>query len=113
MFVTAARVPAGVEPLASFVEDEGLSLLVRRQRADAAGLAYDFVAAWISLSVFSALDAVGLTAAVAGRLAQAGISCNVIAARSHDHLLVPHDRAQEALEVLRQLNAHTSETGSA
>jgi len=54
--------------------------------------------------VHSALDAVGLTAAVAGQLAAAGISCNVIAARYHDHLLVPHVRAHEALGLLQQLS---------
>ncbi len=37
VFVTAARPPDGVQPLASFAEDEGLSLVVRREQADAAG----------------------------------------------------------------------------
>ncbi len=59
VFVTVAR-PPDVEPLASFAEDEGLSLVVRREQADAAGLAYHFVAAWITCTVHSALDAVGL-----------------------------------------------------
>ncbi len=103
VFVTAARPPDGVEPLASFAEDEGLSLVMRREQADTAGLPYDVVVAWIALTVHSALDAVGLTAAVAGQLAGAGISCNVIAARHHDHLLVPHARAQDALDLLQQL----------
>ena len=51
----------------------------------------------------SALDAVGLTAAVAGALAEAGISCNVLAGAHHDHLLVPVDRADDALVALAQL----------
>jgi len=80
-----------------------LSLVMRREQADTAGLPYDVVVAWIALTVHSALDAVGLTAAVAGQLAGAGISCNVIAARHHDHLLVPHARAQDALDLLQQL----------
>lgn len=105
VFVTAQWPPDGVEPLASFAEDEGLSLVVRRQEADAAGLPYDFVAAWITLTVRSALDAVGLTAAAAGQLAAAGISCNVITARHHDHLLLPHSRAQQALDLLQQLSS--------
>jgi hypothetical protein len=100
VFVTVEEVPPGVEPLASFVEDEGLSLVVPLHQAVAAGLEVDFVAAWISLTVHSALDAVGLTAAVATVLAEAGISCNVIAARHHDHLLVPYDRAADALALL-------------
>ncbi len=84
-------------------EEEGLSLVVRREQADAADLPYDLIAGWITLTVQSALDAVGLTAAVAGQLATAGISCNVIAARHHDHLLVPHERASDALELLGRL----------
>ncbi len=103
VFVTAARAPEGVAPLASFAEEEGLSLVVRREQADAADLPYDLIAGWITLTVQSALDAVGLTAAVAGQLATAGISCNVIAARHHDHLLVPHERASDALELLGRL----------
>jgi hypothetical protein len=39
-----------------------------RGEADALGLAYDFVATWITLEVRTALDAVGLTGAVARAL---------------------------------------------
>ncbi|CCA53561.1 hypothetical protein SVEN_0274 [Streptomyces venezuelae ATCC 10712] len=61
------------------------------------------MAARITLRVHSALDAVGLTAAVAGALAEAGLSCNVVAGFHHDHLFVEHARAQEALAVLDRL----------
>jgi hypothetical protein len=81
-------------------EPEGITAVVRRERADALGLPYDYLAAWITLRVHSALDAVGLTAAVSAALARAGISCNVIAGYHHDHLLVPLDRAADALEAL-------------
>jgi uncharacterized protein len=54
--------------------------------------------------VHSALDAVGLTAAVSRALAAAGLSCNVLAGLHHDHLLVPAGRADEALAVLRELS---------
>ena len=56
----------------------------------------------ITLRVASALDGVGLTAAVATALAERDIPCNVIAGFHHDHLFVPADRAEEALEVLRR-----------
>ena len=79
--------------------------MVRRERADALGVSYDYLAAWITLRVHSALDAVGLTAAVSTALAGAGISCNVIAGYHHDHLLVPADRAADALEALSGLAA--------
>lgn len=84
-------------------EAEGTTLVMRREDADAAGIPYDFVAAWITLTVHSSLAAVGLTAAVSTALADAGISCNVLAGFHHDHLLVPADRRDDALEVLAAL----------
>lgn len=97
--------PAGVvtDPEALVREEEGTSLVVRREVADAAGLDYDFVAAWITLTVHSSLEAVGLTAAFSAALGEAGISCNVLAGLHHDHLLVPHDRRDDALAALRAL----------
>jgi len=96
-------VPAGVRAFATVDEEEGLTLVLRRAEADAAGLPYEFVAALITLEVHSDLAAVGLTAAVSTRLADAGISCNVLAGFFHDHLLVPWERADEAVELLRGL----------
>ena len=87
--------------IASFREDEGLSLLLPLERAESAKLRYDGVFVGITLSVHSSLQAVGLTAAVAERLAAAGISANVIAAAFHDHVFVPLDSADLAFELLR------------
>lgn len=89
--------------LASVREPEGLSLVMKQDDADELGFEYGFVAAWIILRVESALDAVGLTAVVSVSLAEAGISCNVIAGLRHDHLLVPVNEADRALEVLVEL----------
>jgi hypothetical protein len=58
------------------------------------------VAGWITLGVQTTLQQVGLTASFAGRLAEAGISCNVVAGFHHDHLFVPRDRADEAVVLL-------------
>ena len=84
-------------------EDEGITVVLRRETADAAGLAYDLVAGWITLTVHSSLEAVGLTAAFATALTEAGISCNVLAGAFHDHLLVPVGDVARAVEVLRRL----------
>jgi hypothetical protein len=54
----------------------------------------------ITLSVQSALDGVGLTAAVSTALAARGIPCNVIAGACHDHLFVPAAREEEAHQTL-------------
>ena len=85
------------------VEDEGVTLVLRRADADALGVSYGFVAAWLTLTVHSALDAVGLTAAFSRALGDAGISCNVLAGFHHDHLLVPAAARDRALAVLRSL----------
>ena len=99
-----------VLPLATFREAEGLSLIVEAEQAAKANLPVLFRAICITLSVHSDLEAVGLTAAVAGALAHQGISCNVVAGAFHDHLFVPPNRAQDALESLRQLTQHAAES---
>jgi len=107
VFCTLAdgRIPEGCEVIGSFREQEGLTLIVERQQAEQAGLAFEYVAAWITLNVHSALEAVGLTAAFATALGKAGISCNVIAGYYHDHLFVGRADAERAMTVLRQLAA--------
>ena len=95
-------VPASV--IGSFRESEGLTVIVPLDDARSAGLVPAFEAAWITLDVHSALEAVGLTAAVARVLTDAGIPCNIVAALHHDHLFVPADRAAAALRALRDLS---------
>jgi hypothetical protein len=41
---------------------------------------------------------------VSGALAEAGIACNVVAGFHHDHLFVPWERREEALELLQRLS---------
>jgi hypothetical protein len=92
-------------PLAVMAEPEGLTLVLLRDIAQEAGFACDVVLRCITLTVHSSLEAVGLTAAVATALADAGISANVIAGYFHDHIFVPAERAEQALAVLKQLSA--------
>lgn len=87
-------------PIASCVEDEGLTLVVPKERADEAEIQYAGVFKRISLQVHSSLQAVGLTAAVAAALAAREISVNVVAGFYHDHLFVPALRAEEAMQTL-------------
>lgn len=77
-------------------EDEGVTAVVAGTRP---GMAFGR----ITLTVHSALEGVGLTAAVSGALAEAGIACNVVAGYYHDHLFVPWERRDEALAVLQRL----------
>jgi hypothetical protein len=96
-------VPAGVFPVMIFHEDEGLTLIVPESQAAAAGLNGTFPCRRVTLTVHSALNAVGFMAAIAARLAEAGIGVNPVAGFFHDHLFVPADRATDAVEILRRL----------
>ena len=77
-------------------EDEGLTAIIPAAGEEAAF-------ARITLQVHSALEGVGLTAAVSGALAEAGIACNVVAGFHHDHLFVPWERREKALATLQRL----------
>lgn len=103
--VTDSRRIEGIEVIGSFREREGLTVILERSQAQQLGLDCDYVMAWITLTVHSSLAAVGLTAAFASALGQAGISCNVVAGFYHDHLFVGKDDAQEAMTILRALAA--------
>lgn len=105
VYVTDPGDSTSLEPEALVREDEGTTLVVHRQVAEEAGLRFDFVACWITLTVQSSLDAVGLTAAFSTALAEAGISCNVLAGLHHDHILVASHQREEALTVLRSLSS--------
>lgn len=102
-------VPDGVEPLATFREKEGLSLVLPEDAARAAGFEILFRCLWISLTVCSDLEAVGLTAAFATALAEQGIPGNVVAGAFHDHLFVPVDRADDAMAALQALQRRAAQ----
>ena len=109
VFCTMANAGYGdfeeLNPLATFNESEGLTLLISKHIADENGLRYGSVFKGITLSVHSSLDAVGLTAAVSAKLAGEGISANVIAAYYHDHNFVQADRIEQAIAALNALKA--------
>ena len=94
---------AELAPIASFREQEGLTLVLPRENADKHRLEYQQVFCCITLQVHSSLDAIGLTAAISSRLTEHQISANVIAGYFHDHIFVPKDQAEKALEALRSL----------
>ncbi|MEO5685233.1 MAG: ACT domain-containing protein [Chitinophagaceae bacterium] len=88
-----------------FKEAEGYTIILEKKEADALLLKYSFVAAWITLTVHSSLEAVGLTAAFSSALTAANISCNVLAAFYHDHIYVNQRDAGHALQILNRLAA--------
>jgi hypothetical protein len=89
-------------------EPEGVTVVVAEGEALARGWVVAFRSAWITLRVHSDLAAVGLTAAFARALGEAGISCNVVAGVHHDHLFVPVARADDAMAALRALQARSA-----
>ncbi len=100
-----ADVVARALPLAlgSFKEEEAVTLILGRTDAAALGLKETMPMRRIVLEVFSSLEGVGLTAAVASALAAENIPCNMVAAFHHDHVFVPADMAERALAVLRDV----------
>ena len=92
--------PTGLSAIFTFREIEGLTAVIDLQDANRYTLPHTFKSRLITLKVHSSLEAVGFLAVVSAHLARAGIPCNAIAGYYHDHILVPVDRADEALTVL-------------
>ncbi len=88
-----------------FREEEGYTVIIEKTLADTMQLSYSFVAAWITLTVHSSLEAVGLTAAFSSALAAEGISCNTVAAFYHDHIFVNRKDAARAMAILGRFAA--------
>ncbi|MDC9500662.1 ACT domain-containing protein [Pseudoalteromonas sp. Angola-18] len=95
-----------LKPLASYVEEEGLTLILNADtadKADKAGITYEAKYNLITLNVHSSLEAVGLTAAVSAKLTEHNISANVVAAFYHDHIFIQTDKAQAAMKALGEI----------
>lgn len=101
--------PAGLAPFALIREAEGLTVIATLDDLAAAGVAPVSQWARITMLVHSALEAVGMTAAMAGALAQVGIPANVVAAIHHDHLFVPWDRRHDAVATLLALGGEPAD----
>lgn len=90
--------------LFEFKEQEGVTIVLERYKAEELNLKHDYVASWITLAVHSALEAVGLTAAFSKALTTHKISCNVVAGYYHDHIFVDVKDAAKAMMVLESMS---------
>lgn len=93
---------ADLEPISAVTEDEGLTLVIPKSKADERGLNYESVFKGITLKVHSSLAAVGLTAAFSAKLTEHDISANVIAGYFHDHIFVQVEQADKAMSALNE-----------
>jgi uncharacterized protein len=87
-----------------FKEEEGFTVILEKGVADSLNLEYSYIASWITLTVHSSLEAVGLTAAFSKALTNENISCNVVAGYYHDHIFVNHKDAEKAMKVLKNFS---------
>jgi len=96
--------PGGDVPCAATIdEDEGRCLVVPVEAAEANGLPTEPRLAWLTIDAETSVEQVGVTATFSVALAARGIACNVLAGLHHDHLLVPEERAAEAMSILDAL----------
>lgn len=102
--VEGRDVPTGLDPIGTFREAEGMTLILPAQDAGHPAIVASKPMRQITLTVHSSLDAVGLTAAFATELTRHGISANVVAGYYHDHIFVGMDDAERAMGVLQNLS---------
>ena len=88
-----------------FKEKEAVTVILKKEIADVLQLEYSTIMSWITLTVHSSLEAVGLTAAFSKALSENQISCNVVAAFYHDHIFVNKRDTQKAMEILNSFSS--------
>jgi len=96
--------------ISTFEEDEGMSMLISVDLAKKSGFSVDQPMSCITLNVYSSLEGVGLTAAVSTALGNNSIPCNMVAAFHHDHVFVPSEMCDRAMEVLTSLQNKTAKS---
>lgn len=91
------------EIIGTFQETEALTLIATKNYFEQQNIKYDGSYAKLTIDVHTSLDLVGLTAILSSKLAENGISANVVAAYFHDHIFVQYPLRQKAISAILQL----------
>ena len=94
-----------LNPIASFKENEGLSIVITQATADKNAITYDSVFSCISLGVHSSLESYGLISTISRELTQNNISTNVFSGYYHDHIFVQSGKADKALKIISKIGS--------
>ena len=94
-----------LNPVATFTENEGSTLVITKAVADQNSIQYDTVFNCISLGVHSSLEMSGLIATISAELFKKNIPTNVFAGYFHDHIFIPIDKAKLALETISSISS--------
>lgn len=97
------------DPVMVFREAEGKTMIIEKQQAEESGITCQKTFSWITISVYSSLETVGLTAAFSHALAEETVSCNVVAGFHHDHLFIPLEQTDKAMKILNQFGKEITE----
>ena len=96
-FITTKESIIPKDAVAMIRETEGTTLIIPAVGEDGE------VFAWISLVNETLLTETGITSRFSKALADAGIACNVLAGFHHDHIFVPYDKRNQAVEIIAAL----------
>lgn len=89
--------------LATFHENGRLAVIAPKSYPDPLGIDNEELYEKLTIGVHTSLELVGLTAVMATKLAEHGISANVVAAFYHDRVFVQYEKRQKAIELLEGL----------
>ena len=92
------------KPIATFREEEGITLVISKDEADKFNIKYDSLFRCISLGVYSSLNSYGLISSISSELTKKKISSNVFSGFYHDHIFVQADLADTALQAINSLD---------
>jgi hypothetical protein len=89
--------------LATFHENGQLAVIAPKDYLDELGIENEGPYAKLTIEVHTSLELVGLSAVMATKLADNGISANVVSAFYHDHVFVQYQFREKAIRLLESL----------